>query len=65
MFTENVLRKWANKVETDKIWTIVKVYFDALYIEKHTYQDDMGVTKSGFESANSFGELKSPPPAII
>ena len=60
MFTETKLREYKNKIETDKTWLNAKVSFDALYTNKYMYQDDMGATKSGPGSVNSFDELKSP-----
>ena len=50
MFTNIELRQWGNKSkdETDKKWTMAKAYFDSLYAKKHTHQEDVGATKSGF-----------------
>ena len=59
MFNKIELRQQENKANTNKNWMDNKAYVVALCTEKHMYQEDVGVTKNGFESANSFGELKS------
>ena len=57
VFNEMEIRKWECKSSTNKTWELAKKYFENLFTEKLTFQDDMGAGKSGFESTNNVGEL--------
>ena len=56
MFNETKIRKWKCKSDDNRTWALAKKYFENLFTEKQTFQDDMDTGKSGFESANNVGE---------
>ena len=59
LFTKIEVRQWENKLNTNKTWVNTITYFETLYTKKYRYQEDVGAANSGFESATSFGKLKS------
>ena len=59
MFNETQIRKWEYKDDAEKTWEEAKSYYENLFAEKQTFQDDMGMGKSGFESATNLGESRS------
>ena len=56
MFTEREMIEWEANPEENKTWALAKSYFSDLYVNKRSYQEDMKVTKGGYESASSFGD---------
>ena len=48
MFNEMDIRKWEYKDEDEKTWELEKTYFENLFAENQTFQDNMGAGKSGF-----------------
>ena len=59
MFIRTEVRKWGCKHGTNKTWPNGKAYFETLFTEKQTFQDDIGAAKRRFKGANNVGEAMS------
>ena len=59
IFNQTEICKWECKDDADNMWALAKTYFENLFTENQTFQDNMGAGKSGFESANNVEESRS------
>ena len=59
MFDKTEISKWECKDDVNNTWALAKTYFEILFTEKQTFEDNTGAGNSSFESANNVGESRS------